>query len=639
MLEIDSFAWRGFMSYGDYVSELHVDKLGQSLITGEVINSGDVELPRESYFKEDVILTSNGAGKSAIPNVPLWVLFGRTMHSAAPGNKVLNWHSDCDCWGEVKFKNGDSISRTRTRKGDTEIVYLKNGDKQSLTGNTLSTSTNMQAKLNKEFGLDWDVFCGSVFFSQYGKPWMEMSDTARKQAMERMLRVDRFNLYGQVSKEKYEHVDNDRKNKRIRLNDIDKDTKRLNADLDRVKSEYDSFEQNKKSRIKAELEYIAQLEQGRDSIDLPDLKVIQEKWYVVSKIEQKIKDTKENASLYLDQSKDFERKSLITKSEAVKNKSLAEQLSNKVKDWEEKGGKLCLMCEREIPHDHVSQKIEPHKLQVAEFIKYATELSAEALQLDSEVRRLRLEYDKAIDNVKQIEFKLAERRPKMTIEDAKSIHRRYASFNSDIERVKARISQIELESNPLGDSMSGIDTRLTALDKERLEIEKEICNLDIMYNHLFYISKSYSDRKKVKAYALAENIPFINERLMYYLDTFELDLKMRFRNDLTIESDMWGYEFFCGGERKRLDIALMLAVFDLHEKMYGRQCNIIVLDEVDSRLDIAGINGLINIIKNDLANRVQAVLIISHRDDMHNCFPNQVRVTRRDRFSMISEVR
>lgn len=81
----------------------------------------------------------------------------------------------------------------------------------------------------------------------------------------------------------------------------------------------------------------------------------------------------------------------------------------------------------------------------------------------------------------------------------------------------------------------------------------------------------------------------------------------------------------------------MLAMFDFHEQMYGRQCNLLVLDEVDGRLDDDGIDSLINIIKNDLAPKVETILIISHRNLMHDTFPRELKVTRTDRFSQILE--
>ena len=128
------------------------------------------------------------------------------------------------------------------------------------------------------------------------------------------------------------------------------------------------------------------------------------------------------------------------------------------------------------------------------------------------------------------------------------------------------------------------------------------------------------------------------KQLRHYLDVFGLDVQIELTPALGITSNLWGYEFESGGERKRTDVAFMLAMFDFHEQMYGRQCNILVLDEVDGRLDDDGIDSLINIIKNDLAPKVKTVLVISHRNLMADTFSKELRVTRTDRFSQILEV-
>ena len=114
-----------------------------------------------------------------------------------------------------------------------------------------------------------------------------------------------------------------------------------------------------------------------------------------------------------------------------------------------------------------------------------------------------------------------------------------------------------------------------------------------------------------------------------------LDVRINLTDSLGISSNMWSYDFQSGGERKRTDVAFMLAAFDFHEIMYGRQCNVLVLDEVDGRMDDDGIEGLINIIKQELSQKVETILIISHRNQMHDVFDKEIKVTKSNSFSNI----
>ena len=87
-----------------------------------------------------------------------------------------------------------------------------------------------------------------------------------------------------------------------------------------------------------------------------------------------------------------------------------------------------------------------------------------------------------------------------------------------------------------------------------------------------------------------------------------------------------------------MDVAIMLALFDLHTIMYGRQCNVVAFDEAERSLDPNGVNTLIEIIKEDIADKVDAVLIISHCNTMHGTFQSEIKIVREDRFSKISEI-
>jgi DNA repair exonuclease SbcCD ATPase subunit len=82
----------------------------------------------------------------------------------------------------------------------------------------------------------------------------------------------------------------------------------------------------------------------------------------------------------------------------------------------------------------------------------------------------------------------------------------------------------------------------------------------------------------------------------------------------------------------------MLAAFDFHEVMYGRQSNILVLDEVDGRMDDDGIDGLINIIKQELASKAETILIVSHRNQMHDVFDKEIKVIKSDNTSRIKQM-
>jgi len=603
MLELRSVSWRNFMSYGDYVSTLDLTTLGQCLITGEVIES-DV---KETYDSANPIpiRKSNGAGKSTIPSVIQWVLFGRTMHSANPGSKVVNHFTGKDCWAKIEFKNGDSITRTRNLDGTNELIYVLNGDENVVTANTLSTVQNQQKQLARAFNLDWEMFCGSVFFNQYSKPWMEMADQSRKKAIERALHVDRFEYYAKIAKGKLAKIEADVEASDLKVQGILNEIERIKASIGRLQASAASFEDNKKERKKDLLLRAKRVKEERDAMELPDLDKLKAKWTVVDKINKKLGEYRAEANR-------------IT-SDIAELKGTKSSLERKIGLWNDKSGTICTSCEQTVPAGHVAARVEPLQKSLEETI-------AEIEIKEAELGQIR-------DTIAKTQQIVAQKQPSLSTRDAESIHSRHKSRTTEIKRLKEQAVAIDDETNPhhqsITDAEKTMEDRQAALEKIKEDNEKKT----YLSQHYQYVYKAYNDRTKIKSYVFQEHIPYINERIKHYLEVFGLDVHIELTSSLGISSNLWGYEFESGGERKRTDVAFMLAMFDFHEQMYGRQCNILVLDEVDGRLDDDGIDSLINIIKDDLSSKVESILVISHRELMWDTFANEVKVTRKDRFS------
>jgi DNA repair exonuclease SbcCD ATPase subunit len=604
MLELKSVTWQNFLSYGDYPTTLELDNLGQCLIIGEVIDE-DSKSSEESGIRR-----SNGAGKSTIPSVIQWVLFGRTMHSRTPGNNVVNWFTGRDCWAKVVFKNGDSITRTRNTDGKNELLFSKDGDETRLTSDTLSTAANQQNQLNKLFNLDWEIFCGSVFFNQYGKPWMEMADATRKKAIERVLHVDRLTYYAQAAKTKCDSIDKLVERQRTNVDNFKSTITRLEGEIERIDTASKTFIDNQLERVASLKEQAAEELRKRDAINLPDIEGLKAKWDVMKKVEAKL--------LSLRRERDSAKYKLA---EASGNKT---SIVNKIKLWNDKAGKVCVSCEQAIEQSHISSKIDPIKEELQRIQERVEELNDKVNEIQSTI-------DKA-------DAMLIDRKPSMSIEDAESTHSRFRRHEQESKKLLQQADKVSKESNPHEASKADVLNRISKAKEDIKSCEEELQRSDLLNKHYHYVYKAYNDRSKIKSYIFKEHIPFINARLKHYLEVFDLDIKIELTEGLGIKSSMWGYEFESGGERKRTDVAFMLAMFDFHEQMYGRQCNVLVLDEVDGRLDDEGIDALINIIKTDLSHRVESILMISHRNMMFDTFSKELRVFRKDRFSTLEVI-
>lgn len=603
MLELKSIEWQNFLSYGDYSTKIDLDDLGQCLIIGEVIDDEAVS----STASLSSIRKSNGAGKSTIPNAIQWALFGRTMHSRAPGDNVVNYFTGRDCWAKLIFKNGDMILRTRKTNGVNELIYMKDGDETRLSADTVSTSAIQQQRLNKVFNLDWEIFCGSVFFNQYGKPWMEMADATRKKAIERVLHVDRLTYYSQAAKSRCDSLDRAVEKIDLQVSSIQNNIQLYKREKERCIIAKDQFETNKRDRIEEVLGYAEQIRKDADAIEIPDIEAIRKRWELVNKIKAKIVELQDDLSNI---STDIGRLSGDIRS-----------LNDRCESWKKKSGKTCVMCEQSVDHEHTASKIEP----------ITTELAGKRLEYDSLCRKR----DKLKSTIETTKSTLESKQPSMTVAEAERIKANKSNLLKEADRHLQQVEKIRLEQNPHEDAINQYDSKIADSEHKLNEVNVNRTRSEYLNKHLHYIHKAYNDRSKIKGYIFREHLPYINSRLQYYLEIFDLDIKIELTDSLGISSSMWGYEYESGGERKRTDVAFMLAMFDFHEQIYGRQCNVLVMDEVDGRLDDDGIEALINIIKTDLSHRVESILLISHRNMMFDTFSKELRVTRHGRFSKL----
>lgn len=700
MMSLESLTLQNFLSYGDYETKILLSNRQQCFITGEIVDS------------EDETKSSNGAGKSSLMQAILWCLTGRTMHTPKPGNKILNHFTNGTCRVKLKFTTGEELIRTREKSTTDQLMFTRG--EQTIIDTTLSTTPNMQKLVDRELNLDWDVFCGSVFCSQYNKPWLEMPDTTRKAAFERITGIDRLSTYAQIAKGKKDKVEKHQERHNIEIKALEEAIEEYQETIETIKSKSEAFEEQKLQKIQKKHEEADEQDRLAETIRQIDIEALEKKWNIVKQINDKIKKLRkdqkdiekkinkqtqkyesesDNLSERLDKTEDdlndeirqLEKSNREQLSELTDNRdSIREELSDLkgelkpidilIKKWQSKKGTICTECEQEIHEDHAEDKIDEllkiadslrsqineleqnlsnNNTEIEEF-KESSELivnelrehkTKELSKIKELIKQARENHEKVIDDlnddknnientINTTESKIESYKPKVTIKEAKATNQQRSGFSKLAKRLRKEAEEIKEEENPHDGMIENTEINLKNKTRERDRLKKKIDNFSLVHNHINYIYRSYSDRRKIKSYLISRHIPFFNTRLHHYLDSFALDIKIELTESLTVKSDKWGYDYLSGGERKRCDVAFMLAVMDLHSAIHGKQCNILVLDEVDSRLDEAGIDSLIDIIKNDLSSKFDSTFIISHRKMMKDVFPHSILVRRIDRFSL-----
>jgi DNA repair exonuclease SbcCD ATPase subunit len=596
MLELKSISLRNFWSYGDYETTFEVDGLGPCLITGTMADESDEIVDPKKI--------SNGAGKSALVEAILWCLFGRTMRIPNPGDKVLNWFTKKDCFVELRFKNGDILRRTRNMDGHNDLLLRQAGEDISL-----GTTGMEQQRLNRLLNLDWDIFCGSTFFSQFGRSWMELSDTKRKDALEREFHLDKILSYANAAKTRLNTSQQEQLKHLGKIENLESSLNTYEAQITKFTTASKEFDAQKQLRAKQAQDVLQDLTLQRDAVELHDVEALNRRWGLFKKVLEKLDGLQHTIRELSQQKRNVE--SDIT----IQNRL--------VRKWEGKGA-VCPECEQAISKEHIASKVSTPSQEL-------DELNKKLSQISEELDRRRTTLDKAAEAIES-------RRPSVTIAQAEANQRQWNRQDTHVKSQRTTINKIEVEENHYDETIADLENK-TKTCKTSIEAARKIVGkIDRLILHLNYIYRAYHDRRRIKSYMLAEYIPYLNDRIAYYLNKFGFDLRIEFTNALGIRSSHWGYQSFSGGECKRFDVAMMLAMFDLHTIMYGRHCNIIVFDEVDGRLDARGAEIFAEIIRSDFAGKVDSILVITQRADMRGSMPSEIKIIREDRFSKISEV-
>jgi len=601
MIEIANVSWSNFLSFGDYVSHVDLNGMRECLITGIIEDENGIVQKGKS----------NGAGKSTVPLAIQWCLFDRVSQDSQPGDKIRNYYTKADTWVKISLINGDSILRTRRVDGTTEVVYHMSGREECVVADTLSTMKVQQAKLSQAFGLDWDIFSKNVFFSCFDNPWMQLSDQKRKEVFEKLFKLDRLQYYSKsaVSRlsDQLTDLDKEKEAIRTRLNFLNE----LKGQIEKQKVQLDNFEINKNNKINDKLEYVKILDNNISSLPDHDLKSIGDMWtkyneYVV-KINKMISD--------------LNNKKIEIQTTISSNNNKIRELERFITEWESKKDKECLSCGQIITSDYTAQKITPKQDELDSLKPTISSLSESIINIDNK-----------ISNVKSI---LETNRPPITLPEATSQYNHKQSVINQKNHVLSEIESIRNESSPILQSSDELKKSMMSIVEEIKKHKSRTEEIENKILHLEYIKKEYSDRNKIKRMMVQEHIPFLNERLRYYLDIMELDVKIQITDNLGVESNCWSYKYQSNGEKRRTDVAMMFSTFDAHEHLYGRQCNILVLDEVDGQMDGQGLDSLVHIIKNDITNRVGTVFIISHKQTLQNVFGSEIIVKKRGKFSYL----
>ena len=568
MILFKTIRWKNFLSTGNQFTEVSLLQNTTNLIIG-----------------------SNGAGKSTILDALTFSLFGKAFRKI---NKpqLPNSVNEKDCVVEVEFEIS-SVNWKIIRGLKPAIFEIwRDGNKLDQSAAALDQQKWLEQNVLK---MNYKSFTQIVILgSSTFVPFMQLSASNRRDVIEDLLDIRIFSSMNNLIKEKIRQIKDD-----IKVLELKKESL--------------------SDKVKMQKNFIEELEErGKQNIEEKETKIGQ--LLVEENNHMGANEELERDLQQLNQ--DLEKHSGATE-KLRKLGQLKGKISNKVSTITKEHkffteNTVCPTCTQPIEETFRINKIDDAQNKAKELQSGFKELE-EAIKEEEERER---------------QFNsLAKEISKLTNDISKN--------NTRISGCQRQIRDLESEVQNLTDQLANRNTEHEKLETFNQNLITTNAFLLEKKDNLNYYNFSYSLLKDggVKSKIIKKYLPLINQQVNRYLQMMDFFINFTLDEEFseTVQSPIhedFSYASFSEGEKMRIDLALLFTRREVARMKNSVNTNLLIMDEVfDSSLDGFGTEEFIKIIKYVIKDA--NVFIISHKTGLEDRFESVMRFEKIKGFSRI----
>ena len=587
--------------------------------------------------------SSNGSGKSSIFEAIIYALFEETSAGEKDVANKINNKGFC-----INLKlQIDGIDYTIVREsknGSKSIVVLYKGDVDISARNKTDTNKMILDLL----GINKNIFLDSVFLSQsVSTNLASLSPTQRKERLEILTNTDvTINKFKEMLKEQQNKFESLCVDDEMMINKLQGNKDSLQTQKHDVEIKLDQIQEQIRQRnllgnVDDIEEQISKLQQKvteyNTQIDEYDTNILPG---IEKQIEDKRLEGEDNRNKKSDLERQLNDKRVEynnmqlnvtnTKSRATYLASDNIRIQQQIEDI--KNSDRCPTCGRKyedcdeefIKHtveeynkdiNNNKEEIDKINLDVSELNKQLDNIKNEGLELNKQIEQI----DKLVQRNND-EVKIIENERKEKLQNKQYLQQEKDTTNKDIDSLrnkKEKILSFKVGNKDEFEQMlQQIDENIKQIDEDILTRQQQ---LDINNDYVGSIKHSLQlITKEFRVYLLQNSIIYLNNLLKTYstkLFSNERDIIHIVQDDtkLNIRLGDSTYESLSGGEKTRVNIALLLAQKSLASAIGNISCNIIILDEVLGYCDSQAEENVINLITSELED-LESIYMISHKE-------------------------
>lgn len=288
----------------------------------------------------------------------------------------------------------------------------------------------------------------------------------------------------------------------------------------------------------------------------------------------------------------------------------------------------------------LKKSIKSHEKQLKEL----KDSEKEFRQLLSKCKSVEEDLEKSQSNLQDIQGKLMKVQSDIKLANKEIDHKKdlIDKLNSDIESLLQ-------ESNPYDATIVSLQTEKKQVESSIKSVEAEIAEKKQYKEKLLFWQQAYSNQG-IKSFILDDITPFLNRRVNKYLSklssgkievVFSTRTKLksgeereRFSIDVVNADGGEQYIANSGGEKKRIDLAINMALQDLVASRSTKKINIAVFDEAFDALDESGVEGVIELLQ-ELSKEKSTIMVVSHNEHLKSYFTNTITMVKKGGYSSI----
>lgn len=655
---------KNFRCFGPEGIELDLHKLGQVvLIKGRNLDR-EATLNAENLEDKD-IKARNGVGKSTIPEIICYALFGRPLKEKRNIDVVINKHIKKGCEVEVRWGKYRVV---RCRK--TNSLNLWESEAHIWDDSTqITVGKGTQEEIQDRLGISFETFVNTIIFTDQDK-FLECNAETKRRIIEDLLSLSTYTHYHEIAKKL-------RKSHEDKISSMVKNYERMLLDAQSAKERLVLSRQQErawKATKKTELDKILSgIGDRREKLKITDtgaaLVRYSEAQEEIAKLNTSLLELQDNhakATTIADEVR-LKAHDARQKKNSIEMESGAarigisnadtkiQKIKNGIEALRSRQGSTCNSCFGVVKEEnfaHVIQKSEEEIAELQKTVDKYTIIVQKSLELlKNQITNIQgLEKTQVMVEKKLSDFNYQQVAARRRISELAKISK--PEVGTDQRLLEDQIENLKQQAITKNAELIGLSPFATLIEAAELDSvtkandcltkkqEVEVVEKELPY-YEFWV-KAFGD-KGIRKFVIDGIIPALNSRIAYWLHfLFDGKMSLTFDNELneTIEEvpptgDPYLYSSLSRGEQQRVNLAISQSFAYIGMLNSGVSSSFVFLDEISTNVDPAGVEGIHNMIV-ELAKTKQ-VFVTTHDygllDILSGC--ETINLVKKNRFTTV----